>query len=277
MMHFAKLGMYGGSLLLAAACFWPVRADIVQPAGNTITSGAIASLPMSSAKAGNTYICTDSPYHFVWNGSSWDPYAFGYKVVQPVLANFTQLVAGTTDTTHGGIIVYAVRGAANNSFYDIAVPGSGAYYFDMAFTASGLDTAPNGNMSLVVLPTSPSATGPCRYFGVGSLGSSVQTQAFEVSETNCTTAAGFVSSNINLYSLATAPMYWMRMTDDGTTNRTFQISTNPYRWTTVATEARTTQFTTAFVAWYLQTFQLNESIHMLHWNQCTGAPSASCY
>ena len=245
--------------------------------GTTPGYGPIASLPGSCSTNGLQYITTDSPYIFVCNGATYDATVFGYKVVQPNLSNFTALNAGTTDTTHGGIIAYGARGGSG-AFYDIAVPGSGAYYIDMAYTASGTDSDlyPNGNFSFVILPTS-SATAACRYLGLGSLGSGAQTQAFEVSTTNCTTAAGFASSNINLYSLATAPMIWVRMTDDGTTNRTFQVSTNPYHFNTLVTEGRTTQFTTGFVAFAVQLFQLAQSIHILHFNTCTGAPSAACY
>ena len=242
--------------------------------GSTIGYGAIASLP-GSCSGNAVYFTTDSPYIFNCNGSTYDAMAFGYKVVQPKLSNFTQLNAGSTDTTHGGILAYGARGGSG-AFYSIAVPGTGAYYIDMAFTASGADIAPNGNLSFVIMPTS-SATGACRYMGLGSLGSGVQTQVFEVSVSNCTTAAGFVSSNINLYSLATSPMYWVRMTDDGTTTRTFQVSTNPYQWQTIVSEPRTTQFTTGFVAFFVQLFQLAQSIHILHFNTCTGAPSAACY
>jgi len=73
------------------------------------------------------------------------------------------------------------------------------------------------------------------------------------------------------------PMYWMRFYDDGTTNRIVYASTNPYVWNQVVSEARTTQFTATVVGFQAQDFQFGQSVHLLHWKQCTGAPSASCY
>ena len=237
--------------------------------------GAIASLPVSCTINGLQYVTTDSPYVFVCNGATYDATVFGYKVTPPVLANFTQLNAGTTDTTHGGIIASSLRGAASPAWYYVSIP-SGASYTDVAFTMSGADSAPNGSFALNIQATA-AVTNPCRYYGLGSLGSSVQTQQFEVSATNCNTAAGFASSNINLVSVAVGPMYWMRFYDDGTTNRLVYVSTNPYVWNQVVSEARTTQFTAAYIGFQVQSFQLAQSVHILHWKQCTGAPSASCY
>jgi hypothetical protein len=237
--------------------------------------GAIASLPGSCTVNGQQYVTTDSPYVFVCNGATYDATVFGYKVTPPVLANFTALAAGTTDTTHGGVIVSAVRGAASAAWYYVAIP-AGAGYTDIAFTMSGVDTGPNGSFVLNIQATA-GTTNPCRYYGIGSLGSSVQTQQFEVSTTNCTTAAGFASSNINLVSVAVGPMYWMRFYDDGTTNRVVSVSTNPYAWNQVVSEGRTVQFTATIIGFQAENFQLGQSVHILHWKQCTGAPSASCY
>lgn len=274
--HFLlPLGCSVGTIPADATKFLNGTCAFTAPIANTITSGAIASLPASSATAGNMYICTDSPYTFIWNGSSWDSYAFGYKLTQPVLGSFTALNAGTTDTTHGGIIASATRGAANAAWYYVSIP-AGASYTDIAFTMSGVDTGPNGSFALII-QAAAATTNACRYYGLGSLGSSVQTQQFEVSTTNCATAAAFASSNINLVSVAAGPLYWMRFYDDGTTNRQVFVSTNPYVWNQVVSEARTLQFTATVVGFAVNDFQLPQSVHILHWKQCTGAPSASCY
>jgi hypothetical protein len=99
--------------------------------GASISEGAFSSRP-SAGTSGRVYLATDDLVQSYDNGTSWDDYERGPKLTRPVLANFTQVNAGSSTLTQSG---FAVVLAENNSassvdqlrLCEISPPSSGAW------------------------------------------------------------------------------------------------------------------------------------------------------
>ena len=231
--------------------------------GTTNASGPIASLPASASTTGDTYQCTDSPYTFTWNGSSWDSYVFGYQVVQPVLANFTQVSVGRSsfNTAHGGIIQTTTSGSSSDNNQVLAagaIPG-GAYYVDAAYMM--LMPGNNGGAGSALLGGTATSNGEA-FVNVGW--EAAANNYFEATIFSNTTT--FVSSHGGVSSFWHSPLIWTRMYDDGTTNRTYYVSTNGYVWYQIYQESRTATFTPANSGLVVKTYNSPSVIHWVHFS-----------
>jgi hypothetical protein len=230
--------------------------------GNTITVGTRAALPLTSSTVGNLYKCNDSPYEFIWNGSSWDAYVFGYNVTEPILANLTQINVdkSTFDTTHGGILQSVPgQGGTDVQLLGQAIPASGAYYVDAAFIP--LVTQPNGNCGSGVSQDA-SASNPFSYstYGIES-GSN-----WWVERSSWSNSTTFSDNKGTGYIVQTGPLIWTRLYDDRTTNRTFYISPNGYAWYQIYQEPRTTLFTPGEAILAVQPFSSSVIVHWVHFS-----------
>jgi hypothetical protein len=97
--------------------------------GNTITQGTRAALPGAGTTTGDMYICTNSPYTFIWDGAAWDAFVYGIQVTEPLLANLTQTAitgAPTISATRGGILITSA--GAQSVDYQITAPAFAAPY-----------------------------------------------------------------------------------------------------------------------------------------------------
>src|SRR5579859_5951315 len=78
----------GGSIVshdITVGAMQQIRYDINQ-------FGSRAALPGTAGQVkGARYNCTDSPYTYIFDGTIWQPYIFGFNVVEPVLSSFTQV------------------------------------------------------------------------------------------------------------------------------------------------------------------------------------------
>jgi hypothetical protein len=222
--------------------------------GGGITYGTLASLPGTPAASGTLYVCTDSPYDFLSNGSVWLAYVNSQPVTQPILANFTWANQGTStsDITKGGIYITAPAVAGDNiRFLSIATPST-----PYTITAGMLVSATSNNP----------------YFGIGwSDGTKyavliVGGLAISVTKyTNVTTfsAQYTASAGANLTNLL-----WLRITDDGT-NRIAYISTNGQFWIQFHSVARTDFLTPTRVGFLCssQSATWPSGTWLLHWAQ----------
>ena len=236
--------------------------------GSTITVGAIASLPVSVPASGNQYICTDSPYTFVSNGSAWLPFVFGYQVVQPILANFTQVNVdhSTIDSTHGGIIQSVTNqgGASDVQILSQNIPASGAYYVDAAFILlSGPASPPTMNFGLGSGLSEGTATSNALVFN--HWGAESNQQWFWERQALTSTTA-FNGNAGGTYLTPVGPLIWTRVYDDRTTNRTFFMSTNGYDWIQLYQEARTTLFTPNQGILAITPFSNAVTVHWVHFS-----------
>jgi hypothetical protein len=90
--------------------------------GNSISYGTYASLPGSGTTMGDMYVCTDSPYTFIWSGSVWLAFlpAVGQVTLPPT--------SGWTWDTQGGSSVVATYGNLYVSFAGFGSDDARAYY-----------------------------------------------------------------------------------------------------------------------------------------------------
>jgi hypothetical protein len=119
------VGMPSGSTVtqvVTSGVLTGLKTDIISSTiGLTNTVGPFASLPGSGTYAGQCYDCTDAFYSFVWTGSAWQAYAFGYPVTLPPSASGFAAVNGGSLTNVLGTLV-AVAGGSTWSPFTIAQP-----------------------------------------------------------------------------------------------------------------------------------------------------------
>jgi len=230
--------------------------------GTSISSGPIASRPVSVGNAGTTYICTDSPFMYVSNGSTWDAYVFGYKVVEPVLANFTQVRVdhSTFDTTHGGIIWTSANLSGTEAEQILATAkGTGHYFVDACFINMNVGLNGGGGSGLTggTLTTSPFA-----YVRLSNA-NNAQWLVGHMVNNSTTSPVGYVATqNFN----PIGPLICTRFEDDGTTNRISYMSNNTYTWSLIGSESRTATFTPTNAAFIIGDFNTANTIHLVHWS-----------
>jgi hypothetical protein len=229
----------------------------------TTTVGARASLPGTVPASGSVYKCTDSPYEYVSNGTAWLPFIYGYNVVEPILANFTQVntSATTIDDTHGGLLLSVDSGDNNNNvqLFEQAIPSSGAYYIDAAMLISSWTT---NSRAGVVTSGGMTASDVFAINGFGYESSTSWVQ--EVSVFN--TPTDWNNNALETEVTTGAPLIWTRVYDDGTTNLTFYMSTNGYTWRQLYQMARTTYFTPGGAGFGISPYDGNIDVHLVHFS-----------
>lgn len=215
--------------------------------------------------AGSRYKCTDSPYEYIYDGVSWQPYIFGYKVVEPILSNFSQVNVGlsTFDTTHGGIL-WSVSTSSGYNVQFLAASssliGTSAYYVDAAFMMTIMGS--NGKLGPVMAGGNTTASPFIR----SSFGwDSGSTYYFDAQKWN--SISSFSSSNAQMQACIVSPLIWLRLYDDGVTNRTTYISGDGYNWNIGLQESRTTFLTPSWAGLAFDTSASAQSTcHCVHFS-----------
>lgn len=234
--------------------------------GNKISFGTNASFkstPPAGPASGDEFICTDSPYSYIWNGAAWQAYAFGFAVTEPVLGSLTQVgTVATYTTTYGGIQISSPSngGSQNVAYVGAAIPGAGGYCVDAAFTGTTWVSNGGGGVGLSAGLLTSSA------FFFNSFGQ--ESGVYGLSNKLYTSTTAF-SANRGALSGSNAiigPMMWIRVFDDRTTNRTSFVSSDGHQWRQFYQEARTTTFTPADAIFAVGPFQSPIDIWLIHWN-----------
>lgn len=228
--------------------------------GNKISIGTNAdfhSSPPSSPATGDQYICSDSAFSYVYNGASWQAYFMGIAIVEPTSA-LTIVNAGsaTVDYSHGGMLIAVPQGTNTYALWAVeqAIPGSGAYYIDVAYMAAQPQSNGGGGVGMTDgTATSNKAT----YMKWGYEGSSTP----QMERQNATNFSTFSSNSAvtiptslkqdGTNFLISPQLIWQRIYDDGATNRTYYISYNGVTWVQIFQESRTNFLTptqAAFIA-----------------------------
>jgi hypothetical protein len=242
---------------------WWLTAGAGGSSGGTVSVGPIASLPVAGTQTGQTYVCTDSPYEFIWNGAAWLAFVYGYQVTPPVLANFTQVNvdASTLDTTHGGIIQTVTQGTSTLDLQGLAlaIPASGTYYVDCA--ATFITTGSNGGFGSGIaagLTAGSAVEAACSPLPAGN------TFAWELLLWASTTGGVTVEAG-PFTSEYSGPLAWFRIEDDRT-NLYYSVSPNGYTWHQWYQHARTSLLTPADCGLYVNRYVFGGVIHWLHWS-----------
>lgn len=226
--------------------------------------GVHAALPVSGMKKGDTYHCTDSPYTYIYTGTYWQAYVFGYAVTEPVLSDFTQVKVdlSTFDSSHGGIM-WSVNASSGYDYQVISTTnsliGAGAYYVDAAFIVD--IGGSNGKISTHI--AAGTTTGSA--FARSAYG--WESSNFQWVRSRCNSPTSW-ESNAGLVQLTTnAPLMWLRVYDDGTTNRYFYSSTTGYTWIQRYSESRTSLFSPTAAGISFDTFSSTISVcHCVHFS-----------
>ena len=238
---------------LTVGAFNTCRAELCQ-------IGTRANLPSTTGqRAGNRYKCTDSIYEYIFDGSVWQPFAGGYNVVEPVLANYTKI--GTTATwisTYGGFTasMTAAGSSENNQAQVIAYPAS-PFYLDIAWIGQQFQN--NGGVGLMVGSTLD-ATGKESLVAHGWQGSysSIGHKYYTNSTTHSTDSGQY-------QWIPNGPLVWMRYHDDGV-NRTWFTSPDGRTWRQAFQEALLTNFTEVSIGFIIVPFALSTDTHVVHWS-----------
>jgi hypothetical protein len=232
--------------------------------GGSLAVGPIASLPSAVAATGSRYKCTDSPYEFISISGAWVPFAFGYEMVQPVLANFTQanVDISTFDSTHGGIIWSAANSGSSNDvqYIGLPIPASGAYYVDSAVIATTILTQGSfGNGIFNGL------TGSSDRLVWGGFGYANGTALWTYQGSEFTNKSTFAAAFVNSGAVLNAPLLWFRIYDD-LTNLHWGISTNGYDYTQLFSGNRNGFLTPTDLGFVINSFNSAINVHMVHWS-----------
>lgn len=214
--------------ILTAGSLDAIRADMS-------SSGVYASLP-SSAKQGDRYLCTDSPYQLSYNGSAWDAFLspFG-KVTLPNTSGFSWVNQGTStiSTATGALIMTPQLTSGWNTRAYVKTAPATPYTFRIGFTVTMRATT---RLGICLRNSSTSALVLYELMCNSNL-----SYTFNSSNLNSETSP----NGSNWGTVGSAPIYgvvWMGIYDDGT-NRHFQFSPDGQRWEDITSQSRT-NFTT---------------------------------
>ncbi len=207
-------------------------------------TGTEASLPSTTGqKQGNRYKCTDVNYEFIFDGSAWQPYFGGLQVTLPILGNFSWQSQGsaTLDTSLGGILIgrSAAEAIMNVHAYVMTAPST-PYHVIFGYIARGQNNADKGGGVCFTDGTKYEIALFPFQDGNGN-GSFVVFY-----NTNNTTNSSTPLNDGTNFNLPTCypQMMFVRLGDDGTTNKTFDIGPSPSGpWTQVLSQGRTTNLT----------------------------------
>jgi len=225
--------------------------------------GPRASLPGTGQASGAIYKCSDCPYEFVWNGSTWTCFCYGFPVTEPILTSFTQVNvdASTLDTTHGGIIQTVTQGSSSNDVQVLTqpIPGSGTYYVDAACTFSTFGS--NGGFGVGIMAgalTSSAIESAVFPWAAGDQG------AWELLSWASTSGGASVQAG-PFYPIYASPLFWFRVEDDRT-NLYYSVSPNGWTWHQYYQHARTSILTPADCGLVFNRFSLGAIVHWLHFS-----------
>lgn len=216
----------------------------VSAAGSTITvgsstaQGAFASLPVSVPAAGSVYYCTDSPYTFVSNGSSWQAYYRGVPVTLPPQSgwsflNSTGSPAPSFSNVGGMLSCRRWQSGAWCTLGRSMGVSSTSYTLEVGFymygqpsnfmsAGPGIANTSAAKLAYVLTVQNNSVSGAAGLIGCnyGSL----------------STFSGGVTGTTNFFSAGPAGPLWVKIVNDGV-HRTYYAALDRFDWTQIAQTA----------------------------------------
>jgi hypothetical protein len=193
--------------------------------------GTRANLPTATSQInGYTYRCTDGPFEFYFNGTSWVSRIFGYTVVEPVLANFSQvnISHSTLIGTYGGITMQ-ITPISGDSVQQLtqSIP-SPPYYIDAAFLLTCSNGGAAGNFGIGVGDGTKLSL-----ITFGAEGATLTT----VKRIQYNSSTSFNNNANGGTRQLTGPLIWLRIYDDGT-NLNYYWSCDAITWELLIQEGR---------------------------------------
>jgi hypothetical protein len=173
-------------------------------------------------KAGDRYKCTDSPYDFIYTGSLWQPFAYGFACTEPVDGDFSWVSQGSasTNTTNGGIYLHCAPDSANTYKMRVKSAPTAPYTFTIMF----VPMIPTANYAIVAVILRESSSG--RFNRITLLQESgVQHIGVGRNTDPPTEAAG---QDISWMMQGLQPVFYRVVNDN--TNLAFSWSPDGYHW-----------------------------------------------
>lgn len=216
-------------------------------------SGTFASRP-STAPEGSIYLCTDGAIQFIMKSGVWQPYFGSMPLVKPPTAsNFTVSQtasnASLSDFNDGLFFQMTQRLTAP----DVTVagrpnPGGTGAAYTVTIGYTHIPGGKNGaagwfNYNLTGIGIYNTST--TEYRGLITYSNANGENRLQLrGATGLANPAASVTFDIGGYPLLGGPIIWMRIQDDGTTNRIWYTSTDGTHFEPITSESRTTGFTT---------------------------------
>lgn len=256
--------------VLSASALNGIRADVNQ-------FGTRANLPLTTGQVqGNTYKCTDSPYSFIFDGTKWQAFFMGYHVNEPLSSAFSWVNQGGAAivTTLGGIQLTVPPNSGDSFREQVQSWTPGQQCVDIAFLPSFHYTS----AFMQLLLRNSGSTNQAGW----SIGSGTQ-PSFALGGSRFASPTSF-NSNYTVTQaefMGTGPLLWLRIYDDGTTNRTIYFSVDGNQFYQFFQESRTAYITPNQVGFAIDqsvnTSGTRSAMWVVHWNVYSGAPPTSGY
>ncbi len=190
--------------------------------GNTVTTGALASLPAAST-AGNVYMPTDDDFVFVDTASDWQIFHHGQYIglqsARPVVASFTHtLTAGggsAADSKAGLKLTQAAHGTTDSyDLWTVALPSTTGPWTATMYQRPDKYSPKNYQMAMMALLTA-SGGSSMDMFGLATMnGATISSVSQYQSSSTAVTAITLDLVNSYFNGL------WVRVQDDGAASGT---------------------------------------------------------
>lgn len=215
------------------------------PCGS-IGTGTYAARPAAAAgNTGDIYIDTDAAKVSRSTGSAWVEWYPIFKLSPvPLLNTWTALNQGsiTIADNKGGISI-AMSVDANEQVRGVvrAAPST-PYHVVYGFMLDWFQISTTTCINQVVLGWRQSSDGKLHGAAIGVDRNST-TKDFQLVLNRWSNESTYVSTDFATQSISPRQIYWVRIGDDGTTNRTIDMSGDGINWTNIWTGSRTTYLT----------------------------------
>lgn len=255
-------GGTNSSFTTAATVTHVITAQMIdQVRSDQVQTGALASRP-SAEKDGILYLPSDGLHLFRDTGAAWGAWGPLWKFTPPVDGDFSWINQGTaTKTTGNGYITLSDTDAGGDNIRlryksTPATPFSVTIAYILVGCGGGTWSHTGG------LAVRQSSDGKIIVGGSGYISSN----NFALCQ-DFNSATSFAASNYQITGAGESgfgPVRWIRYSDNGT-NRTWALSPDGITWVTALTEGRTTFLTADQIGFYLNAYDANAAITILHW------------
>jgi len=208
--------------------------------GAGISYGPIASLPGTPTAAGTVYICTDSGYWFLSNGSAWLAYYNGWPVTRPPNPSGMTWVAqgsATASRSTGPLVLHQPH-TGNDTLASLVVTPPSAPY---TYSAGCSVILPSQNFFQAGLILRDSSTGKSIVFSAfnGNGGSSGQpcpeVQIVRYTQPSSGSAT-FDATTLSFPFMGPDPVF-LRVYNDGT-NLNYSVGRTPFDYELLLSESK---------------------------------------
>lgn len=233
----------------------------------TSQSDTQANEPSSGQLTGDMFLPNNGCHIERYSGSAWQPWGPIFPFTKPVDGDFAWINQGsaTVSTTNGGITLNSPsNGSAHNLRIRKKAAPSTPYTITAAFLCSWNTTgsALFHYSGLCFRQSSDGKVHSLNFHAVtGTAG------AWYNQSNKWASSSSFSASYVDRVGpLIPGGVIWMRIADNGT-NRICSVSANGQNWITVDTIGRTDFLTADEVGFFVNPYNTETNLHLLHWAQ----------